>query len=110
VAVARRFVTDTLVSWDGAHDHAAAALMAGELVTNAIMHARSPVVVTVRYEDPVVTVEVQDESDRPPVNLLVGPNVVHGRGVHLVATMADSWGVRRVPGDGKVVWFTLRPE
>jgi two-component sensor histidine kinase len=105
--MARRFVENTLATWDGAHDHDATVLMAGELVTNAIVHARSPAVLTIRYEEPVVTVEVQDDSVDVPADLLASSMDEHGRGVHLVAKMADSWGVRQIRGTGKVVWFSV---
>lgn len=106
-AVARRFVENTLAGWDVAVDHAAAVLLASELVTNAIVHARTPAVLTVRYESPTVTIEVQDDSVKAPADLFASSVEEYGRGVHLVAKMADSWGVRRIRGSGKVVWFTL---
>jgi hypothetical protein len=45
-----------------------------------------------------------------PADFDVAPTASSGRGIHLVAAMADDWGVRATPGDGKVVWFTLTPK
>jgi anti-sigma regulatory factor (Ser/Thr protein kinase) len=107
VSLARRFVDDALSAWDRGHDHDTAVLLANELVTNAVLHARSPVTVTVRHEPPVVTVEVKDQSDRCPRRVRAKPTSISGRGIGLVEAMADDWGVRSLPGNGKVVWFTL---
>ena len=107
--IARRFVeryaTDR--SLDGAT--AVLSLIASELVTNAIVHGTAPVELSLRYEDNVVTVEVTDgdartdavqqrDPDRP------GPG---GRGLSVVASLADRWGTRSVPS-GKAVWASVR--
>ncbi len=55
----------------------------------------------------LVTVEVHDDSDVIPAEMVVPPTASAGRGIQIVATLADYWGVRPVPGDGKVVWFSL---
>ncbi|HEY3942157.1 MAG TPA: ATP-binding protein [Acidimicrobiales bacterium] len=109
VAVARQFVHDALVGWDGDHDTHTTILLTSELVTNAVIHAQSAIGLTIRYEPPRVTVEVHDDSDRLPLDLVVDSAAGGGRGVHLVSLLADDWGVRSIPGQGKVVWFTLGP-
>jgi anti-sigma regulatory factor (Ser/Thr protein kinase) len=110
VALARRFVEDALSSWDRDHNHDTAVLLANELVTNAVLHTHAPVTVTVRHEPPVVTVEVEDRSDRPPRRSTAGSTSTSGRGISLVDALADDWGIRSLPGDGKVVWFSLTAE
>ena len=110
VASARRFVADTLTRWQCDHDSDVAMLLVSELVTNAVVHAKTVVAVNLRCEGTRITVEVHDGSDRMPADFDVAPTASSGRGIHLVAAMADDWGVRATPGDGKVVWFTLTPE
>lgn len=105
---ARVFLRATLAAWelDGVTD--VATLLGNELVTNAVVHARTALQMAVSYQPSELTVEVWDHSAAPPV---LGPahlrEETRGRGLVLVESLADRWGVRS--GDGqKVVWFTLR--
>jgi anti-sigma regulatory factor (Ser/Thr protein kinase) len=109
VAVARQFVVDTLGKWgiDGSIQEAAT-LLVSELVTNAVIHARTEIVLTLCNEGPQIRFEIRDGSNRPPVDSTVPPSSTSGRGVHVVAAMSDDWGVESVDGDGKTVWFTLK--
>src|SRR5580704_762673 len=104
---ARQFVADTLAAWDRDCDLDTALLLVSELVTNSVVHAETEVGLTLRGEGSQIRVEVADHSDKMPVDLDVPPTAVSGRGIHLVATMSEDWGVRTVPGDGKVIWFAL---
>ncbi|MFJ8078328.1 ATP-binding protein [Streptomyces sp. NPDC096176] len=85
-----------------------AELLASELVTNALIHTDQGAVVTATVEDSRLHVEVQDfmaglpVSDRPRADLGTS-----GRGLVLVESLADAWGVRSAQGVGKVVWFDL---
>lgn len=45
--------------------------------------------------------------DLPAVGLAPALTAEGGRGVLLVSTLADRWGVEQVPGGGKAVWFEL---
>jgi anti-sigma regulatory factor (Ser/Thr protein kinase) len=110
VAAARRFVADTLTGWDSDHDRDSALMLVSELVTNAVVHAGTDIALTLRYEAPLITVEVHDDNHRMPVLLNIPPTATSGRGLHLVAAMAHDWGVRSIPGDGKDIWFSLRPQ
>ena len=104
---ARSFVDVTLGAWELGPLRDLAVLLTSELVTNAVVHARTPVRLTV-YLDEVLTVEVADGSPVLPVAHGVSPEEDRGRGLSLVARLADRWGSRR-EGDGKVVWFVLEP-
>lgn len=111
VAAARRFVTSRLVAWG--HDPAVtdtAALLVSELVTNALLHARSAVVVAVAHAERDgegrVRVEVTDTSPVRPRqrhNSLVSGT---GRGLLLVDRLARGWGTDQRE-TGKAVWFEL---
>ncbi len=105
VPVARRFVRSTLARW-GRDDLAADAEIAGsELVTNAMLHVGPPVRLAVRPEGDAVRIEVHDTSRISPVRPAVSDGMT-GRGLALVAALADRWGVGETP-DGKVVWAVL---
>lgn len=84
----------------------AAELLVTELVTNAVLHARTTVEVTVEPRGPMVRVGVADSSPRPPRRRKHSVDSGTGRGLVLVERMSDSWGVEPRSG-GKVVWFEL---
>lgn len=85
-----------------------AALLTSELVTNAILHGRGEPLVEVYMTDFDVWVRVGDPDSRLPQLQQVDDGALGGRGMHLVACLADSWGADAIPGDGKTVWFRLR--
>ena len=103
---ARRFVAATLRNWECAPMADAAVLLVNELVTNALIHARSSVEVLVRLLPGGLRVEVRDDSPRPPRLKTPTEDATGGRGMWLVDQMADTWGVEPAP-DGKRVWFEL---
>lgn len=82
-------------------------LLANELVTNAIVHARSPVELTVELIQGGVRVEVTDTSPASPSRRVAGRLATSGRGLELVETMATAWGVEQLNGNGKCVWFEV---
>jgi anti-sigma regulatory factor (Ser/Thr protein kinase) len=107
--LARRFVEQYAAerSLDGATP--VLAMIASELVTNAIVHGAAPVELSLRYEDGAVTIEVSDGDSRtdavqPREPDRAGPG---GRGLGIVAFLADRWGTRSLPS-GKAVWVTVR--
>lgn len=91
-----------------------AALVVCELVTNAIRHAGVAQGVSVAlhcWRQSGVRVNVADDGPGCP---LLGPldaMAEAGRGLHLVDSLARSWGWNpRVVGPGKVVYACLGPE
>lgn len=106
VAFARDFVNDNLPAMDpGARD--AVLLMTSELVTNAVIHARTTFDVGLTVGERSVVVTVFDRNvggHREPS----GPAMRDGgRGLVLVRELADTWSVHRPSGGGKTVWFRL---
>jgi anti-sigma regulatory factor (Ser/Thr protein kinase) len=83
-----------------------AMLLVSELVTNAVVHARTPVEVRIAVGDDVVRVEARDGSTSPPRRVRVGAGATHGRGLALIEQLATTWG-SITEADGKTVWFEL---
>ena len=79
------------------------ALLVTELVTNAILHARTPLQLTLQSRLDCVRICVEDESDEQPAVRRYESDAVTGRGLALVEQLASSWGVDATPS-GKVVW------
>ena len=83
-----------------------AALLTSELVTNAILHADTPLSVTLHTLADRIRVDVADGSVVVPSIKDYGTEAATGRGLTLFDTLASAWGVQLVPG-GKIVWFEL---
>ncbi|MGI5375051.1 ATP-binding protein [Streptomyces sp. CA-251387] len=78
-----------------------------ELVANVVRHVpdRRCEVLVLRQEG-AVRVEVTDGSPQlPTVPRELSSEAEGGRGLVLVDSVADKWGVDPVPGGGKAVWF-----
>ncbi|MBL7495185.1 ATP-binding protein [Frankia sp. CNm7] len=105
---ARRRLTP-LLHHVGIEEHVVdvAVLLASELVTNAVLHGRGDPTVEIRASDRQVWVGVQDPDSRIPRAQHADSGALGGRGLHLVDTLAHSWGTAPIAGDGKTVWFTL---
>ncbi|MGP3951873.1 ATP-binding protein [Streptomyces sp. 7N604] len=128
VADVREALRDLLSrrSWGGSDQADIAELLTSELVTNALIHtdrdaevtatlvggrgsggrgtvAQAPSRVPSAYR---LRVEVRDFVARRPVLRRPDGEGTGGRGLMLVQSLADAWGVRPL-GAGKVVWFEL---
>lgn len=108
---ARRFVLTSLDRWGMERFSDEAALCTAELVTNSILHARTPFTVAVRLLDSGVRVDVQDDRpDRLPDPLSAHGRVLDpaatGRGLMLVAGVASRWGYFNTDV-AKTVWVEL---
>ena len=104
-SIARRFVQDTLVDApDDLRDDAS--LLISEVVTNALLHAKGPVVVEVEQRGVAYRIAVSDNSSAPPTQKGYRTDDATGRGLQLLDCLATSWGWEW-NGPGKVVWFEL---
>ncbi|HEY5014919.1 MAG TPA: GAF domain-containing protein [Acidimicrobiia bacterium] len=104
---ARRFVRDTLESLavpERTIDQAE--LVATELVTNSVMHARSEVKLSVELVNRRVRLRVHDHSPVRPMVRNATPDAATGRGLFIVEQLASRWGVD-LNRDGKTVWVEL---
>ncbi len=104
----RRFVRDALSLHPSQVDDAE--LLASELATNVVRHARTPFEVAVDERGDAVRIVVRDDDPALPAARDAGPGDDTGRGLTLVERVARRWGVTRIPGDGKAVWFDLGGE
>ncbi|MDQ1697048.1 MAG: hypothetical protein QOJ03_2401 [Frankiaceae bacterium] len=106
VTEARRFVLTALRRW-GCDDLAdTAALLTSEVVTNSILHARTPVKLAVIQLSDGVRVEVTDGSPRKPTLRVTSGDATNGRGMALLEELATTWDVK-VEGNGKTLSFTI---
>lgn len=104
---ARQFVDEVLHRWhrDGAIDRLA--LIASELVTNAVRHARTEITVEISADEDLLRLEVFDRSAGRPVFRDSSPDTPGGLGLPIVEALASSWGAR-AREDGKGVWAEVR--
>jgi hypothetical protein len=81
-------------------------LLCDELVSNVVRHVGSPMTVRALRQPSSIRVEVDDDSADLPV--LQHPDMLddHGRGILLVASLADQWG-SEPRATGKTVWFEI---
>lgn len=105
-ARARHFVAERIAGrLDELRENAE--LVTSELVTNVLVHTNSAATVRVRVTDDSLRVEVQDDCSVLPVGGILDVSASCGRGLLLVERLTHRWGVTRVPGAGKSVWFEL---
>jgi serine/threonine-protein kinase RsbW len=115
---APRLARDALRAWLARDDlrqlDVEVLLVASELVTNAVLHAQTVVELSYDAEEGTVEVGVRDLDARPwRPTLSPAPAAstetswpllaLGGRGLAIVAAMADEWGVTETQ-DGKQVW------
>ncbi|MGR3938213.1 ATP-binding protein [Streptomyces sp. BRA346] len=109
VGYLRRIGAAKLKYWDLSTDLDDAVLLISELVTNALKHGKGPevgfrlIVGTDRNTD-LVVMEVDDGSSGRPEVHDAKPDAESGRGMFLVASIANSWGVSE---DGTKTWCAL---
>ena len=104
VPIARKFVLG--LDFASRSDPDLLALLTAEIVTNAILHARTSLRLVATEVEGGVRVAVSDGSPSPPVVKNYGVTSPTGRGLHIVEDLANRWGYQRSEG-GKTVWFEL---
>ncbi|MCB9372364.1 MAG: ATP-binding protein [Microthrixaceae bacterium] len=107
---ARRFVLAQLREWRCEEAADVVALLVSELVTNGVLHAGTPVGVAVGIEGGQLVVAVSDGVpdgvDPGPAPAVPSRGAPSGRGLRIVAALADRWGAS-VHDTGKTVWFEV---
>jgi anti-sigma regulatory factor (Ser/Thr protein kinase) len=108
VRAARQFVTETIQRWGYTELIDDASVVVTELVTNAILHARSPFSVVVGSRDGRLRIAVRDANQTPPARRTPVDLQAGGRGLGVIDALADRSGCELTP-DGKMIWaeFTI---
>ncbi|WP_244205409.1 ATP-binding protein [Streptomyces bobili] len=111
VWLVRRQVRRTLTRWGcGEDDVDTAVLVCSELATNAVRYTHVPhqsFEVRLGVSGKECLVEVSDASDTPPCAATPDADAERGRGLLLVAALAESVGHRERTPVGKTVWALL---
>jgi anti-sigma regulatory factor (Ser/Thr protein kinase) len=81
-------------------------LIGSELVTNALLHARTTLTLTLELGRDRVRVSVEDASQAPATLRRYRSDSLTGRGLGVVASLSHRWGINAEP-DGKTVWAEL---
>lgn len=107
--VCRDFVRAVLLTLDRKHLVLPATLCTSELVTNVHLHTKGTTMLRVQLTPARLRVSVYDESHDVPVTPAAGVAACWGRGLALVAGVAETWGVTtdRAGRYAKGVWFEL---
>jgi serine phosphatase RsbU (regulator of sigma subunit)/anti-sigma regulatory factor (Ser/Thr protein kinase)/PAS domain-containing protein len=102
VGQVRSSVTRQLAHWGLEELEFTTELVLSELVTNAIRYGADPIHVRVLFDRTLIC-EVFDSSSTSPHLRYAAMTDEGGRGLFLVAQLADRWGTRYTP-KGKVIW------
>jgi hypothetical protein len=106
VSQARRWIRETLEGWPEDACTTAQFLLS-ELVTNVVMHARTPMLVSATFPSPeVLRCEVEDTHRTPPTVKRHHTDAATGRGLRLLDAMARRWGAEAT-AQSKRVWFEI---
>jgi anti-sigma regulatory factor (Ser/Thr protein kinase) len=95
--LARALTTTVLNHWGFGDAVDVAVLLVDELVTNALLHAGTPIEVALIERGPVVRVVVSDRSGVIPRPRTHSVGAVTGRGLQLVSLLASDWGAEPTP-------------
>lgn len=107
-ARARAFLRESLTAW-GLTEEDFLSLLIGmdELVTNAVVHARTAIDLVLTLHEDAVAAAVADLSDVRPRRREAGQWAENGRGLAMVDQLALRWGVSPRHGQGKTVWMVV---
>jgi Histidine kinase-like ATPase domain len=110
LASARSFAADRLRALDRTGVRDEVELLLTELITNAIIHARTDIEVRLEPSGAGVRVEVIDDNPTMPAAGTLTAAALSGRGLMLVQSMSTRWGAHNNVNGGKTVWFEVVPD
>ncbi|MEV4506842.1 SpoIIE family protein phosphatase [Streptomyces klenkii] len=102
VAGVRADATRQLAEWGLGEVAFATELILSELATNAIRYGSGPIQVRLLYDRSLIC-EVSDTSNTSPHLRYAAEEDEGGRGLFLIAQLADAWGTR-YQRKGKIIW------
>lgn len=110
IRTARHEIRALLHDWQAEDQVDAAILLVSELATNVLVHTDEDAVLTARILGMPggrrLRIDVHDRNDDMPHRRTPGEMASGGRGLILIESLADAWGVDP-HGDGKAIWFEL---
>lgn len=108
VVQARRWARGVLAAWDADALEWELSQLLTEVVTNAVLHAQTPVRVVLEHDAASgrLRCEVSDGSPVLPRVRRHSTQATTGRGLRLLDSVATSWGTQRSAA-GKTVWFEV---
>jgi LuxR family transcriptional regulator, maltose regulon positive regulatory protein len=106
-AAARQFVEEVCGHWRLQVLAEPAALLASELVANAVVHAHTAMELRVELRGSRLHVAVKDQDPNVAGLLAAKDGTDRGLGLQIVDEVAKAWGVRRDGAGGKTVWCAL---
>lgn len=83
-----------------------AGLLVTELVSNAVLHAKTDMLLVVEIVPGRVVLRLQDGSPEDPARQPIDADAPTGRGLAIVEELATAWGVDHDRGS-KVVWANI---
>lgn len=109
---AREFVRDSLERWGLRSCADEVALVAGELMSNAVCHGLPPAAAStarlgLARQDSTLVCAVNDPSPELPVLRAEDEFLERGRGMRIVDALSSSWGWSRPTRAGKTVWARI---
>ena len=104
--MARAFVAEQLQAWECGDVLDTALLLTSELVTNAVLHARTAMTLVATVDRGRLRIGVADGSSKLPYMRPYEIDDLTGRGLAMVAGYSADWGVEEQV-DGKCVWFEI---
>lgn len=107
VAQARRFARDVLAANGATDADWPVAQVVSELATNAVVHAGTPFVVSIAHDASHIRVSVTDGRPLARASMRrLSSETTTGRGLRLVQTLGQAWGVDQTDS-AKTVWCEL---
>ncbi|MFG2477800.1 SpoIIE family protein phosphatase [Streptomyces fagopyri] len=103
VSYARTHTAEKLAAWGLTDAAATTELIVSELVTNAIRHAQPPIQLRLIHHAGSLVCEVADGSSTSPHLRRARTFDENGRGLFIVAQLAERWGTRH-GHHGKTIW------
>ena len=109
VSRARAWAAELCQHWKAGDVCDDAALLVSELVSNAIQHAGTAMLIELGIAGNTILIAVTDGSTRPARLRTSTPLAEAGRGLLLVDALSTRWGVTAWP-TGKRVWAELHSD
>jgi anti-sigma regulatory factor (Ser/Thr protein kinase) len=104
---ARDFLALACTEWHAEGAARDGGLVVSELVTNAVLHAGTPIDLKLSLSDGHLLIDVRDGVDKLPAIVPPEQRGAGGRGLEIVSRCSRRWGAASDPQGGKHVWALL---